>query len=882
MPFTLPVGIPATTCLLGGVAAPRTDVPAGAIIDVRLFIDRPVIHVASGTRFDTPRKGLPIPPAAAGVGISFAVPPVDADGFLDAATAEPVKWWSYRIVGVFRWADAADGSEQTVRIDKTFQPLTVPATLDLNTVPDNAEALPEVIAPRPPVTSVAGLGPGTIDADDLRAALGLALVSTWLGLVGTEAEADWFKVPVVADDGSVAFAKITRDSFAPEAAASTSVAGVVRFATTAQTVTGTASDVVVTPAGLTARIDALIGAAPGALDTLVELAAALGNDANFATTITNALAGKQPLDATLSALSGLATSPFGRGLLALADAAGLSALIANLDPAIALPNHPYKRVRVHHPTNVNVAAPGTSTFDGIACNVGDRINLYGQTNAAENGPYTFNGPAVPMTRTPDADTAAKCAGMIVIPSEGVSGTFARRTTFRSTDTLGTTAMTFARMNDTSTVIAVNQGGTGTTSTPSAGAVPYAASGTSYGYAGPGTAGTVLKSTGGTAPVFGYPADVTTRTTSTALGVGSVPINLCDATAGAITITLPAASGSNGLTYTIKKTDASANTVTVVVTGPGTIDGAAQVVLSGQGDAVTVTATGTAGVYYLVSYAGARSKVTVMTASGTFTKDARSQIIEVEGIGGGNGGGSGAVVASGTACSGGAAGAGGAGFLRRMPASVVAASVPCTVGAGGAGGAAVSTASTAGSDGGKGGTTQFGTNSTDYLAYATANAVSNRGGQIGANAAGTTNIGQFLSAGSAQGNLAGVGGAAANASGLSAPGGGAGGGISATPAAFNGGSGVASWGFNGSTPGGGTAPGGAGGAGGDAPTLSLGTVVYGSSGGGGASSITGNGGNGGNGGRYGAGGGGGGSCLNGSTSGKGGDGAQGILIIREWF
>ncbi|MCL6968972.1 hypothetical protein L3C96_24020, partial [Escherichia coli] len=38
-----------------------------------------------------------------------------------------------------------------------------------------------------------------------------------------------------------------------------------------------------------------------------ELAAALGNDPNFATTMTNALAGKQPLDATLTALAGLAT-----------------------------------------------------------------------------------------------------------------------------------------------------------------------------------------------------------------------------------------------------------------------------------------------------------------------------------------------------------------------------------------------------------------------------------------------------------------------------------------------------------------------------------------------------------------------------------------------
>lgn len=55
-----------------------------------------------------------------------------------------------------------------------------------------------------------------------------------------------------------------------------------------------------------AGIDNWVGAAPGALDTLVELAAALGDDANFATTITNALAGKQPLSSSLTDIAGLA------------------------------------------------------------------------------------------------------------------------------------------------------------------------------------------------------------------------------------------------------------------------------------------------------------------------------------------------------------------------------------------------------------------------------------------------------------------------------------------------------------------------------------------------------------------------------------------------
>ncbi|EGS8269644.1 phage tail protein [Salmonella enterica subsp. enterica serovar Enteritidis] len=51
-------------------------------------------------------------------------------------------------------------------------------------------------------------------------------------------------------------------------------------------------------------IAAIVDSAPAALDTLNELAAALGNAPNFATTMINALAGKQPLDNTLTNLSG--------------------------------------------------------------------------------------------------------------------------------------------------------------------------------------------------------------------------------------------------------------------------------------------------------------------------------------------------------------------------------------------------------------------------------------------------------------------------------------------------------------------------------------------------------------------------------------------------
>ncbi|SQS68161.1 phage tail protein [Escherichia coli] len=71
---------------------------------------------------------------------------------------------------------------------------------------------------------------------------------------------------------------------------------------------GTNNTQIASTAYVMAAIAALVDSSPDALNTLNELAAALGNDPNFATTMTKALAGKQPKDATLTALAGLATA----------------------------------------------------------------------------------------------------------------------------------------------------------------------------------------------------------------------------------------------------------------------------------------------------------------------------------------------------------------------------------------------------------------------------------------------------------------------------------------------------------------------------------------------------------------------------------------------
>lgn len=88
--------------------------------------------------------------------------------------------------------------------------------------------------------------------------------------------------------------------------------GIAKLATQALVDVGLDDETIVTPLKLETRLSAAIAAildsAPGTLDTLNELAAALGDDPNFATTVTNAIAGKQPFDNTLTALAAVATA----------------------------------------------------------------------------------------------------------------------------------------------------------------------------------------------------------------------------------------------------------------------------------------------------------------------------------------------------------------------------------------------------------------------------------------------------------------------------------------------------------------------------------------------------------------------------------------------
>ncbi len=116
---------------------------------------------------------------------------------------------------------------------------------------------------------------------------------------------------------------------------------------------GTNTTQIATTAFVRTEVTNLIASAPGALDTLDELAAALGDDPNFATTVTNSIATKAPLASP--ALTGTPTAPTAAGgtnTTQIATTQFVTSALSGFDLT------PYA-------TKASPTFTGTAAFDGI-------------------------------------------------------------------------------------------------------------------------------------------------------------------------------------------------------------------------------------------------------------------------------------------------------------------------------------------------------------------------------------------------------------------------------------------------------------------------------------------------------------------------------------
>ncbi len=279
---------------------------------------------------------------------------------------------------------------------------------------------------------------------------------------------------------------------------------------------------VATTAFVRTEIAALVASAPGALDTLDELAAALGDDASFASTVTTSLGNKQPLDATLTALAGVTVAAnelvyatgadafavtsltaFARTVLDDADGAavlatlggtaaqGTGAVVRATNPVLTTPT-----LGVATVTSVNgntitagtgtltlstftltvsgtASISGTHTGSSSGTNTGDQTSVTGnagtatalQTARAINGTNFDGTAAITITddsthRTRNSKTAA--GGALTVATDGATVTFDLNVSHTQLVTLGgnrTLALSNGQDGDRFTLM-LTQDGTG--------------------------------------------------------------------------------------------------------------------------------------------------------------------------------------------------------------------------------------------------------------------------------------------------------------------------------------------------------------------------------------------------------------------------------------
>jgi hypothetical protein len=338
--------------------------------------------------------------------------------------------------------------------------------------------------------------------------------------------------------------------------------------------------------------------------------------------------GNLTLGGTLAVLPSNFASQTAKTVLAAPNAAAgaptFRLLVASDIPELTLANLPGAAFKqsVRCATTANITLSGTQTIDGIAVVAADRVLVKNQTTAAQNGIYVVAAGA--WTRSLDADAASEIGAAVVnVDSGTANGGELWTTTFRTTDTLGTTAMNWFEVIYNSGTWAISTSGTAaistaatvtTSATASAFKVPFANTTVSttgnYGLLqdseatftyNPSTntlvAGTFSGALSGTAAIS-TAATVTTSTTASAFKVPFAN-------------TTASTTGNYGLLQDSTATftyNPSTNTLVV-----GTVSGA----LSGTATSATNIAGGAVNRIPVQSGAGATTFVVAPTTGSTF-------------------------------------------------------------------------------------------------------------------------------------------------------------------------------------------------------------------------------------------------------------------------
>lgn len=133
-----------------------------------------------------------------------------------------------------------------------------------------------------------------------------------------------------------------------------------------------------TPANITTAINAVLAGAPAAMDTLFELSAALGNDANYAATITSALALKAPLASPT--FTGTVTAPTFAGALAWTYLTGKPTTISGYGITDAITTGNIGSQSVSY-----AATSGTATYVSASTQVNEILGFPASMSMATHG-----------------------------------------------------------------------------------------------------------------------------------------------------------------------------------------------------------------------------------------------------------------------------------------------------------------------------------------------------------------------------------------------------------------------------------------------------------------------------------------------------------------